>query len=416
MSNTFWTIFRKEWLASWRDQRSFWLNVLMSVVFFPMLMLAPMFFLLQNTMEDLASFLSVPVQGLEHAPSLQTFALQETTLFIALVEVDDVSEALRAREYAIGIIVPPDFESRMSTLQPASLEVLTLQGQQMLETNQTRLSRFLSLYSDYLIRERLLERGQPDALLQTFEVQTVSIAPKEGSLQRSYAGWMFYFITVTYIFGLTTVKAVDVSTSEKEKQTIESLLLTPAHRVGIFLGKMVYVLTHSLLFVGLTALSVLLAFVGALFALRDLVLNAVSLAGAESTRVSADMEFIPQQFLGVALWLVVLVVLLMFFFLSLQLTVGYWARSESQANTVLGVGNLFLIVFGFVLFIPAYQPPLWHYAMPFLNAVLLFSDLIAGNINHAAIAVAVASKIVLIGSLSLLNVWMLNREEIVFRT
>jgi sodium transport system permease protein len=420
MRHTFWVVFQKEWLLLWRDKRSLIINIALSILILPLLILAPYFLMLQSTVNDMVEALPVAISGLDESPSLRGFINQNSDSSLLWQEVADATTAVAAGEYKIGLVVPPGFDESLEKMQPATLQIISLSGQQMLETNITRVESFLENFAQGILQDRLQKTNLPAEFITPFETSASNISPANGGFQRSYLGWLIYMMTAMYIFGWTSTKAVDLSSGEKERQTIESILFTPANRSGIILAKIAYTAIHTITFIGLAFISMIVFLIALAFILLVNLSDGLKTNPEEINLAVQEQGLMPTFDLSLILssagWMFALILVMMLFFIALQMTIGYWARNEGQANTILGFGNLAIIGISFVLFNSAYIPALWHYAIPLYNNPLLFSLLASGNLEPAAIGLTLGSNIIAIILLTVLNAWMLNREEIILRT
>jgi sodium transport system permease protein len=166
----------------------------------------------------------------------------------------------------------------------------------------------------------------------------------------------YILITMVLTGGLSA--ALDSSAGERERKTLESLLLTPAPRSRILLGKIFAISAISLV--------AAIAAIGSML----LALTQIALPGGERVTLSPLAA-------GVMVWLALL---LAGMFSSLALALGTLAKNFRQGQAY-ATPLYFITIFpaSIILFIPDFNPNLAYYLIPILNAVLVLRDAIVHN-------------------------------------
>ena len=170
--------------------------------------------------------------------------------------------------------------------------------------------------------------------------------------------------------------ALDSSAGERERKTLESLLLTPTRRSQILLGKILAVSSISLVAAVAAIGSMLIA------------LSQIRLLGGGG---SGHIGLSPLA----AIVMVWLAVLLAGSFSSLTLALGTLAKNFRQGQAY-ATPLYFITIFpaSIILFIPDFNPSLAYYLIPILNAVLVLRDAIVHNtVAWASLGVTTASLV-----------------------
>jgi sodium transport system permease protein len=412
--NIFLIVFKKEWLAELKDRRSLIITFVVFGLGFPLFMFLPYMLLAGSVAGQLSGSMDVAVSGLEHAPLLANFKSRDE--LIRLVAVEDAEAAVRAQEYQVGIVLPPDFESRLQDYQPVQVEVISRQGR-VIDAQTSRVTRFLEQFSISIVRQRLQTQSLPDGFVKPFSVETRQIVT-EGRFQRSYAGWIIVILLTFYGFSVGMSKAVSVSAGEKERLTMEVLLLAPANRAGIVMGKVLFIITYGIASLIVSAISFLImAVVSVVVLAMNVNLDALTTAvgAGEAASVSSSQGGPAITVPGVLVFLL-LILFCIVIFTVLQVMVGLWARNESQASNILAVVNLAPGLISIAFFSDSYSPPLWHYAIPILSQSLLIPDLLVNHWEVGPLLVSLISSVVAIILSIMAATWMMNHEEIIART
>jgi sodium transport system permease protein len=290
--------------------------------------------------------------------------LQATGL--KLERVDDPASAAR-QQVDIGVV-----------FQAAQIDEYydpTRQGAQIADT---RLQTVLGRYEAARAEAALRERGVDPGVLHPWPIKVHPLSSPIKAAGNAFLSFFLPYILITMVLTGGLSAALDSSAGERERKTLESLLLTPAPRSRILLGK--------ILAIGAISLVAAIAAIGSML----LALTQIALPGAEgaSTRITLS-----PLAAGVMLWLAVL---LAGTFSSLTLALGTLAKNFRQGQAY-ATPLYFITIFpaSIILFIPDFNPNLAYYLIPILNAVLVLRDAIVHNtVAWPALGVTSASLLV----------------------
>jgi len=219
-----------------------------------------------------------------------------------------------------------------------------------------RLQSALSEYNAAKAAAALQQRGIDPGILTPIHLVPRPLSSPVQAASNGFLSFFLPYILITMILTGGFSAALDSSAGERERKTLESLLLTPAPRSRVLLGKIGAVTTVSL--------AAAIAAIGSmLFAL-----SRISLAGS-SFHVNLGLTAT-----AVMIWLAVLLAVS---FSSLTLALGTLAKSFRQGQAYV-TPLYFITIFpaAITLFIPDFNPNLAYYLIPILNAVLVLRDAI----------------------------------------
>jgi sodium transport system permease protein len=326
----------------------------------------------------------------------------------------DAERALQNGELAAVIEVPPNAAERLAAEQPITLTLTSSRSGWLPDFAVNSIQRALGVYERAVVTDRLARRGLERAWIDPIRLEQkaaattgVAAAPiVTGEVASSMLGSLFLTMAVvswTFSGGLTLV--ADMTVGEKERRTMESLLITPASRIGIVLGKIALSIIVSAITIGLWSLDSL-AYVSILS-----VLPASLVAG------SAASGIVQLGGLGqVLVWFILLMLPLMTMANGLVATVCTFAKSYREANLFLGVLQLLLPGLALVAtFGVGPTPSMTVYALPVVGVLTAMRDLFGGGIAPGALAltwVAAAAYSVLS---VLLTAYVFSREWALMR-
>ncbi len=246
----------------------------------------------------------------------------------------------------------------------------TRQGAQVADT---RLQTVLGQYNAAKAAAALQQKGIDPGLLNPVPVKVHPLSSPTQAAGNAFLSFFLPYILITMVLTGGLSAALDSSAGERERKTLESLLLTPTPRSRILLGK--------ILSVTLISLIAAIAAIGSML----LALTQVSLVGGTHIYLSPLAAV-------VMVWLAVL---LAGSFSSLTLTLGTLAKNFRQGQAY-STPLYFITIFpaSIILFIPDFNPSLAYYLIPILNAVLVLRDAIVHNsVAWPALAVTSVSLV-----------------------
>jgi sodium transport system permease protein len=386
-------VMQKELRDTIRDRRTLLVMVIVPLFLMPLLFVA-----IGSISKSTGSArYTVSIAGPRNATSLVTYLRTQKDLKIVLAS--NPAAAVRDLSGAVGIVVPAGFDADIRTGMPAQLQLMANSTRSASSAGLSIVQTAIRAYASRVVRERLQQRGLAPSLLVPIQTGFVDISSgqERGGLVLSYI--LPLFIVIYAITG-GMYTAMDVSAGEKERSTLEALMLTPATRLEITLGKLIAV--------------ALVAFLTMVLAISSMVITLslfpiTSTSGGVSFTVRLDPRVIPLIFgLGITMALA---------FSALELALGILARTFKEAQSY--ITPLYLVSFLPVVIInsiPGLQPPLALFLVPAVNAVLLFKEALLGQATVAHAIVTMAALLVFAIAAMLLTVAMFSREQVLLKS
>jgi sodium transport system permease protein len=263
----------------------------------------------------------------------------------------------------------------------------------------TRLQTVLGQYNAAKAASALQEKGVDPGILTPLKVVAHPLSSPVKAAENAFLSFFLPYILITMILTGGFSAALDSTAGERERRTLESLLMTPAPRSRVLLGKIGAVTTISLVAAVVAIGSMLVA------------LSQISLPGsAGSTHISLNAVAVP-----VMVWVALLLAV---GFSSLTLALGTLARSFRQGQAYV-TPLYFITIFpaSIILFVPDFNPSLGYYLIPVLNAVLVLRDAIVRNtVDWPALLVTTVSLAALGGLAWLATLRLFSREALLTRS
>jgi sodium transport system permease protein len=346
-------VMRKELLDIARDRRTLALALLMGPLLYPVLMLG-IGALVENRMKtQLDQVLEVPVVGAERAPNLVGFL---ATLGIKAVKPPaDLEAAIARQDVDVALAIDAEYAEDWRAGRPALVEILQDTTRRNAEIPARRLENALTAYSRQVGALRLLARGISPQVGQPLNVATRDLATPEAKQGLVLSALLPYLLIFSAFIGGAYL-ILDATAGERERQSLEPLLATPAPRGAIVSGKIAAACALGLLSLVLTLLAFKLS---AQFA-------------------SGMARMLDVSFVAIGKLLLVLVPML-FIGTSLLTLLAASAKSMKEAQSHMTWLMLLPMIPVIVLAVNPLKSQPWQFAVPFLAQNQMILRVIRGE-------------------------------------
>jgi sodium transport system permease protein len=225
------TVFAKELVDTLRDRRT------MLVTLGTAALAGPIFLMLIFNMiarqADRAREITLPVQGAAHAPALIAFLERQQVNVVPAP--DDYEAKIRAGDLDVVMIVDPAFADDVAKGKAATVRLVYDRSRDRARATIEQAETLLRAYGRQWGQSRLLLRGIAPEVGNPLNVDGVNLATPQQS------GALVLFLVAYYglfasIMGGMAV-ALDSTAGERERQSLEPLLMTPARPIEIVTGK-----------------------------------------------------------------------------------------------------------------------------------------------------------------------------------
>ncbi len=396
------TVFIKELLDMVRDRRTLVFAVLLPTLIFPVLFGIIIAINAKSAIDAQEATLSYVLQGSEHSPAISRQLADNTKLRrVTTYESDDeIEDAIRDGKLHFALTIPAGFN-------PASGEQqqLVLRFSDADPTNKVKsrvrqsLKPVIDQAKTSLLTDMGLTQDQLDVLDQPIKVQYNDLAGERERIGQSVGGLLPYIIILVCMTG-AIYAAVDMGAGEKERGTLESLLINPLPRYEIVIGKFLAITTASLAACLMAILS--LAFwVG---------------FGAKL----ADVDVLNRVVSAIKLSDLALVFLLMLpvggIFASLMLLISCYARNYKEAQNYMSPLSFVVIIPLMISMMPSAELNIGSAMIPITNVSLAMKELIKGTLDNTMYLFIFAYSLALVAAMLYATITLFNKEEVLFRS
>ena len=227
-----WQVFTKEWRDALRDRRTLAVVLMSSVLMGPLLLVA--LSALMADFETRAEAREVWAVGLDQAPTLRNYI--ERQAWAVQAAPADFEAGLLSRSFGHAVLqVPPGFEADLAAGVAPTVAVVSASGNNRAQGEAGSLQRLLRGFSQEQAQLRLVMHGVSPGLLQVLEVDEQDLADARVRAAQ-FTRMLPFFVLMAVLYGAMHV-ALDTTAGERERGSLEPLLMTPVPRAALVLGK-----------------------------------------------------------------------------------------------------------------------------------------------------------------------------------
>ena len=386
-----WIVFQKEITDTLRDRRSL-VSALFNALFTPVLLIGIFVIIGQTFSERAEKLLALPVAGAENAPSLIQF-LKQNNVEIQSAPADPEA-VVRAGDADVVLVIPDTFADDFSAGRPATVRLVVDDSRQNTAgVTVNRARNLLESYSNQIGALRLLARGISPNITDALAIETADVSTPQSQAASFINMTPYILVLVIFTAGLGIV--TDITAGERERGSLEPLLINPVPRRDFVIAKLGATALYTTVMVALTLVA--LAFM----------LNVVPLENFFGVRLTVDVSAV--------LTILLIVLPIVLFASGLQMIIATNSRGFKEAQTTLGLMAILPGLPGlFLAFVPV-KSNLWMMLIPTFGQQLLINQVMRGE-TLSALNVAVSAAVTLLFGVAFIFVAirLYQREQVLF--
>lgn len=225
-------VFRKELLDALRDRRTLLVVLVSSVLMGPLLLLALSG--LVAGLEAKAEQREVVVAGIEHSPSLKNYLERQT--WLVKTAPADYEHLLRTSKLGDPVlVVPKDFDLALLRGDAPELELVSDSANKQSQSGAQRVAGLLRGFTQERVSLSLAVRGVSAELLSPLKVQERDLAGTQTRAAQ-FTAMLAFFVLLAVVSGALSA-ALDSTAGERERGSLEPLLMNPVSGLTLVVGK-----------------------------------------------------------------------------------------------------------------------------------------------------------------------------------
>jgi len=239
-------IARKELTDTFRDRRSAMVTLFSAIAAGPIFLL--LIFNLIASQAERTREIKLPVAGREHAPALVAFL--ERQQVTVLPPPADYEAKVKSGDLDIVLVIDEAFERNVAEGKSGTVRLVFDGSRDRAQAVIGEVRSLLRTYNTLWGQQRSILRGVASTVANPLTVESVDLATPQQSGALVLFLVAYYGLFASVMGGMAV--ALDTTAGERERQSLEPLLMTPARPVEIITGKWIAVSLFNLFVVLLT--------------------------------------------------------------------------------------------------------------------------------------------------------------------
>lgn len=396
-----WLVLRKEIIELLRDRKTLFFMIAMPMLVIPAIFGITSYFTGKVVQKAQSKVLNYSIQGAEYAPELVArFKALEDFQWVALDSDAEIEQSIQAEQVDFVLVIPEQYSNELLSAGQITLTLyLNDASVNFVSTRVETLIDAQAKDNQALAFEGLsLTELQQTALIEPIKLQIQDISDKRENWGEKIGGFIPYLLLFSCLMGCLPV-ATDIGAGEKERGTLETLLLAPLSRTQLVLGKFM-----TIAFAGV---------VSALVTVSSILIWGVIIGQAMAIQFVAD--FMGQIGMVDFVLMFFMLVPVVAIFSAVLLSLSIYARSYKEAQSYSSFLPIFVVVPIVIAFLPGIRLQDGWAWVPLTNVALAIKELVKGTMDYIQLLAIFGSTLVIAGGLIYFCVFWFNREKVLFR-
>ena len=397
-------IYLKELKDVLRDRRTLISMILVPILLFPLL-IGGVGYMMGGQIDKIEKQSKpILVLGHENSPDLVQFLRDEEQFQVvdAFMELDKAKEMLKDKTFLTIVTVPEGFEEQLQAFfqgEGEMPEVTMFSDESEMESDiaKNRVSSSLKEYRGQVVSGELARLGLREDLVKPFGIQSVNTASEE-EMGGFIAGMMLPYMVILLTLMGAMYPAIDLTAGEKERGTMETLIISPVGRMDIVLGKYLVIVTASLVTAILALISMSITLSGG-FIMSDIADEGMKIALAPGAVAGMLALMIPMAML----------------FSAILMSIAVFARSYKEAQSYISPLMIVVILPAMASYLPGVELTAKLAITPVVNMALMMKGTLTGNFDMAIAGLVFLSTLVYAGFAIFIAFRMFQKESVLFR-
>ncbi len=408
--NFIWRVAYKELLSTVRDTKAFRASVIMPFILTPLFLIG--FPLLFGNLfgGEVQKKQVVGVENLAQMPLALRSLLEsgDGGAGVELKSIEKPLEAVQTGDVEAALSIPKGGVPNEAGGRPVGIQVFVKFSSSKARVVRDKLSSAIENYSKSLVLKKLAAVGLSPDTLEPVKVQAVNaetIAESSGGL----FAFLFPMLIFFAILGGASTVAVDSTAGEKERGSLEILLVSPIKRLEVVLGKLLAVTLFALFGVVVQVMAFIIS-----SNLSPIILKQFGPKGSEDMTAlfGGNLNLGFSGFFS--MFLIGITVALMLS--GVLVAIGIYARSFKEAQTYLVplqiISQFVSIGMQFGDFITRST---LLYATPVIGSTLGILDIVKGKATPEIVAIIVIANLIFAVGTAYLALRNFSKEQVLFR-
>ncbi|MCK9335528.1 MAG: ABC transporter permease [Candidatus Cloacimonetes bacterium] len=389
-------VYRKELMEVLRDKRTLFTTLLLPVILYPLLIVGFNAIMARQTGVLEKKSASVAVQDSVMNPVSMAIIekLAEVENYTILPAAGNAQSLYENKDIQAIVSISDSLTASGLTTYQVYIQYDTANEQSM--TVYSRLKDKLAESKNDLLHEQLELRGVHTDVMEILDVRPIDTASSQRKMGMILGMFLPYIMIIMLLTGASVV-AADLVAGEKERKTLETLMVSGVGRLEIVIGKYLTIITLAMLNLVVNLFSIS-------FSMRYM----LSQAGMDMSGASLPLKSI---FILLAAMLPLATL-----FSAILLSLSTFSRNMKEARTYEQPLMMVSMIMAMISFLPAIEMSNLMALIPVINIALLFKAVMIEEYQISHLLITIGSTLILDVFAIWATIKLFKTESILFRS
>lgn len=377
-----------------RDRRTLFATVIIPILLIPLMTFGIPLLFSNTEVRIVEQTQYIAITNYESSEKFTKLIDNSRSLTVIIID-KPIDEAIRNGTISIGLEIPKDFDQRILEEKSINITIYYDASSRTSNIAYSKVLQVLGSYSSNVVDERLSNREINPQILDPIRVIRKNVATED-----EVSGYLLSLILPPLLAIIVATggmnASIDLTVGEKERHTLEALLVTSASRRDLITGKFLAVLSTTLLSIAFIMLSL-----------------SGSVSYLSTLSIGQMQIYLTLQTSMIVTGILSLMALMI---AALGMAIASFAKSFKEANNYLTPMLFIIVILSFGSYgISIEDVGIIPFIIPILNVTLVIQEVLVNNFNLMHFILTVTSTLLISTSMIILASWIFHKESLLFR-
>ena len=401
MKNIF-TIFRKELKDITRDKRTLMIMLVIPLFVYPAIFVGISKYMTKQSQDAGQKVLRLGIVSNGNEKNFEQFvSAMPNAKIISIADTVEGKKMILSDSLDAAYYFPAGFDTALAKLEPTDFHYFYTSTNNEFEVG--FINSINDAYQQNLVKNKLAEVHISETILEPAKSVARNLASSREQIGSIVGGILPYFFIIFCMIGCM-YPAIDLAAGEKERGSLETLLVSSATRFEIYMGKLLTVALSGFI-------SAMASIVGLI--ISGQMMSADAGGGEDSMQIYSLLSGIIEP--KSILLLLAILLPLNIFFAAVTLMLSIYARTFKEAQSMITPLMIFIVFPSIFGMLPGVKLDYSTALIPILNVSLGSKEIISGNVSIGPLIVTYLALIAYAAIALIVSVRFFNNEKNILR-
>ncbi|MBP9220648.1 MAG: ABC transporter permease [Chitinophagales bacterium] len=401
MKNIF-TIFRKELKDITRDRRTLMIMLVIPLFVYPAIFVGISKYMTKQSQDAGQQVLRLGIVSNGNEKNFEQFvSAMPNAKIISIADTVEGKKMILSDSIDAAYYFPAGYDTALAKLEPTDFHYFYTSTNNEFEVG--FINSINDAYQQNLVKNKLAEVNISETILEPAKSVARNLASSREQIGSIVGGILPYFFIIFCMIGCM-YPAIDLAAGEKERGSLETLLVSSATRFEIYMGKLLTVALSGFI-------SAMASIVGLI--ISGQMMSADAGGGEDSMQIYSLLSGIIEP--KSILLLLAILLPLNIFFAAVTLMLSIYARTFKEAQSMITPLMIFIVFPSIFGMLPGVKLDYSTALIPILNVSLGSKEIISGNVSIGPLIVTYLALIAYAAIALIVSVRFFNNEKNILR-